>query len=269
MLRSLPLFAILPFFISCSTYQYATISSNGVGRNEKNEFVFENDSLRLVYNFCGKDAPVNITIQNKLPVPIYIDWLRSALIVNDRTVSYSPNEVKINGSYHGGSYNFGNRSQWEVTGGHINANASLPATVDFMPPKTILTKNPLAISNNFIDTIPDIAFQRQKYPVAEGMTVLVKKAIFTEDTSPLRFRSFMTFMVGEATAKPQSIEHSFYVSEIMNSGQGPQNIMANYEQRGNQYYTSKANATGVAIGTLAAGTILVVAAANAGNNNDK
>jgi hypothetical protein len=246
-------------------YQYSTVSSNGMGRNERNEFVYENDSLRLVYNFYGKDAPVNITIHNKLQVPLYIDWLRSALILNDRTVTYSPNEVKINGSYHGGSYNFGNRSGWEVTGGHIHASASLPPSVDFMPPRTILTKNPLAISREYVENIPDTAFHRLRYAGAEGMTVSVKRATFSEETSPLRFRSFLTYMVGEAAAKPQSLEHSFYVSEIMNSGQGPGNLMFNSDRRGNQFYTSKANPAGVAVGTLFAGMVIVAVAAGAGN----
>lgn len=269
MLKTLPLFAILPFFVSCATYQYSTVSSNGVGRNEKNEFVYENDSLRLVYNFYGANGPVNITIHNKLQVPVYIDWLRSALIVNNKAVSYSPNEMKINGSYHGGSYNFGNRSGFEASSGHIHANASLPPSVDFMPPRTFLTKNPLAINNQKIDTIPDTIFHRIRFVPVEGLTVSAKRASFTEETSPLRFRSFLTYMVGEASAKPQSIEHSFYVSEIMNTGTAPSSMMLNSDYRGNQFYTSKASEAGVAIGTLAIGTVIVAAAAQAGNKNDK
>ncbi|WP_205513121.1 hypothetical protein [Longitalea arenae] len=266
MLKSLPLLAFLPFLASCFTYQYATLSSNEMGKNDKNEFIYENDSFRLVYNFHGAHAPVNITIENKLAVPVYVDWLRSAMIVNNKTVSYAPNEMKISGSYHGGSYNLGNRSGYEVNGGHIHANATLPPSVDFMPPKTFLTKSPLVINTKTIDSLPDTAFHRFKYVPVEGMSVTVKRATFTETSSPLRFRSFLTIMVGEPGAKPQSIEHSFYVSEIMNTGTGPATMMLNGERRGNQFYSSKTNpGAGVAVGAVALG-VLVGAAAQAANN---
>ena len=79
----------------------------------------------MVYNFNGINAPINITIQNKLQVPVYIDWQRSALIVNDKAISYVPGELKINGGFHGGSYNpnyLG--SGYSVTGGQIHNNNS-------------------------------------------------------------------------------------------------------------------------------------------------
>src|SRR4051812_46882763 len=96
----IPLSVALLLCISCSRYQYATINgSSGITTNDKLEFVAENDSLRLVYNFNGANAPINITIQNKLQKPVYIDWQRSALIVNDKAISYVLSELKIEGGF--------------------------------------------------------------------------------------------------------------------------------------------------------------------------
>src|SRR5882724_2869629 len=84
-------------FAACTRYQYVTVSSPDTHKNEKSQFVFDNDSLHLSYDFNGKNGPVNIIFQNKMSRPVYIDWKNSALTVNDSTISYMPQDVSING----------------------------------------------------------------------------------------------------------------------------------------------------------------------------
>ncbi|HEX6427661.1 MAG TPA: hypothetical protein VF008_08255, partial [Niastella sp.] len=257
MIKTIPSTVILFIFNSCASYQYSTVSSAGVAQNDKREFVIENDSLRLVYNFNGYNAPVNITIQNKLPVPVYIDWQRSALIVNDKAISYVPAEMRIDGAFHGSNYNLGNNgSSYGSNSGHIHATASLPPSVDFMPPQTYLTKNPLNITSTFIENVPETALHREKYMTVEGITVPVKRATFAETTSPLRFRSFLTLMVGEPNTKPFNLEHSFYVSELMTTTTPPLDMHLNSTSKGNTFFTKKTNgaAGAVVVGTLVFGT---------------
>jgi hypothetical protein len=236
MIKYLPYTVILLLFNSCAGYKYYTVNSAGVAQNDNHEFVIENDSLRLVYNFNGFNAPVNITIQNKLSVPVYIDWQRSALIVNDQAISYVPSEMRIDGGFNGTSYKYGNSSGYKTTSGHIQATASLPPSVDFMPPQTYLTKRQLSIPNSFIEQVPETAFHREKYKVMEGRTVFVKRANFTEATTPLRFRSYLTIMVGEVTTKPLNLEHSFYVSELMTTGTVPTDMHIISAGKGNMFY---------------------------------
>lgn len=252
MLRSLPVAVIVLLLASsCSTYQYGTVSSSDMSMNGKQEFVYENDSIRLIYNFNGRNAPINITIQNKLPVPVYIDWQKSALIINDQAISYVPTEMKIEGGVHSSSYNSGNRgSGTDVRSATINATASLPPSIDFVPPQSYFTRNPMGLTDRFIENVPESAFQRLKYNVAEGYTMPVKAAVFTEGSSPIRFKSYLTLMVGETAARPVSFEHSFFISQLMSSGKAPSTIWLHRENRGNQFYISKtANSTaGVVIG---------------------
>jgi hypothetical protein len=236
MIKYLPYTVILLLFNSCTGYKYYTVNSASVAQNDKHEFVIESDSLRLVYNFNGFNAPVNITIQNKLSVPVYIDWQRSALIVSDQAISYVPAEMRIDGGFQGSSYKYGNISGVKTTSGQIHATASLPPSVDFMPPQTYLTKTQLSIPARFIEQVPETAFQREKYVPVEGRRVSVKKATFTEATSPLRFRSYLTIMVGELTTKPLTLEHSFYVSELMITGTVPTDMYISSANKGNMFY---------------------------------
>lgn len=239
--RSLPI-AVIPFLfcVSCTTFQYVTVSSSGVAKNDRNEFVVENDSLRLIYNFSGLDGPIKIYIQNKLDVPVYIDWQRSAVIENDKTVPYVPGEVKIEGSYSGSSYNYRPSNGYRTSSGNIQATAYLPATVDFIPPRASINKTTICITNGN-ERIPDADFPKSKYPVVNGFTANVKKAAFTEETSPLHFRSFITYTIGESGSKLYTFEHSFFVSEVMSSGSSPEMLFMNVGSRGDQYYSSSSN----------------------------
>jgi hypothetical protein len=240
--KSLPI-AVIPllFCVSCTTFQYVTVSSSGIAKNDRNEFVVENDSLRLVYNFSGYNGPIKISIQNKLGVPVYIDWQRSAVVVNDKTVPYVPGEVKIEGSFQGSSYNNKNTGGYRVSSGNLQATAYLPPTVDFIPPRAIINKTTICITSGYNERIPDADFPKSKYPVLNGFTVNVKKAAFTEATSPLRFRSFITYAIGESGAKLFTFEHSFFVSEVMSSGNSPEMMFINIGSRGDQYYSSTSN----------------------------
>ncbi|WP_208025508.1 hypothetical protein [Niastella caeni] len=262
MLKTLPLSVILLLCISCSRYQYTTISSSGVTMNDKLEFFSENDSLLITYNFNGCNAPVNITIQNKLQVPVYIDWQRSALIVNDKAISYVPTEMKISGGFNSNSYNFGNRSNtYGTTTGSIHATASLPPSVDFIPPQSYLAKNPMAVTNRLIENVPDTAYRRVKYAAADGFVIPVKMARFNETNTPLRFRSYLTLMVGDSTTKPIAYEHSFYISELITTTEPPQSIWLTSAHRGNQYYIKEATGYGKAMAGFGviAGTAVYVA----------
>jgi hypothetical protein len=234
--KSLPLvFIPLLFCASCTTtFQYSTISSPDLKKNERNEFVVENDSLKLIYSFSGYKGPIHISIQNKMGVPVYIDWQRSAMIVNDKAIPYVPAEMKIEGNFEGSSYRTGG---YRTNSGQLQATAVLPPTIDFIPPRAIINKNPMYVTNGFNGGIPDSAFQKLKYPVAEGITVKIKKATFTEATSPLRFRSFITYMIGEPGTKPFAFEHSFFVSEVINTGSGPIEMSVNSSNRGDQFYS--------------------------------
>ncbi|AEW00941.1 hypothetical protein A4D02_13370 [Niastella koreensis] len=241
MSKSIPI-AVIPllFCLSCTTFQYVTVSSTGIAKNNRNEFVVENDSLRLIYNFSGQNGPIKISIYNKLDVPVYIDWQRSAVIVNDKTMPYVPGEVQIEGSYSGSTYT-SRFSHYGSSSGNISATAYLPTTVDFIPPKASINKTTINITSGYNSYIPDADFQKAKYQILNGFTANVKKAAFTEGNSPLHFRSFISYSVGESTDRLYTFEHSFFVSEVMSSGSSPEMLFINVGSRGDQYYSMTTN----------------------------
>lgn len=265
MLKTLPIAVMALLFGSCSTYQYTTVSSSSLPMNDLQEFEFENDSVRIVYNFNGQNAPVNITVENKLRVPVFIDWHNSSLIINGRSVSYVPIEVKIEGTTEASSYNYGSRGNgYGSSSGNLNAVASLPPSVDFVPPASYFTRNPIGITSRFIESVPAEDYQRVQYSVTDGYSIPVKAAVFTEGSSPLKFRSYLSLAIGNRDALPVAYEHSFFVSQLIRSGQGPGTIWGSGVQRGNQYFVMKATSGGTAVGIVVLGALSgVLMAANA------
>lgn len=275
MVKILPIavMALLLLFSSCSTYQYTTVSSSNLDMNDLQEFEFVNDTVRIVYNFNGENAPVTITIENKLRVPIFIDWHNSSLILNGRSVSYAPLQINIEGTTHANSYNYGGGGSGYSSGiSNLNAVASLPPSIDFVPPYSYFTRNSIGITNKFNDDVPAAAYQKLQYAVTDGYSIPVKAAVFTESSSPLRIRSYISLSIGNRDAFPVAYEHSFFISQLIRSKQGPGTIWANGVHRGNQFYVQKISSGGAAantvIGGLLGGILIIGLTANAMNTND-
>lgn len=230
----LPVTCLL-LFSSCGTYQYMTVSSTtAVKPDNFQDLVIENDSFLVRYNFNGPNAPVNLLIQNKLNQPVYIDWKRSGMIVNDRNISYVSNVVPITGGISTSTVNWSRR--WSSTEGSLYAEAALPGQMDFLPPRSYTTKSALVSSIDFA-YLPDSAYKRVPYKIIDDSYRKVDKASFTADNSPVRLRSYITIITGDSLSKPLFYEHSFYISEIIHTGLGPDNFQFMASRLGDHFYT--------------------------------
>ncbi len=89
---------------SCSsTFYYSSLNTANeyVEKVDNGDFLIETDSLWIAYCFKGPGAPMQITVFNKLDEPLYVDWERSALIIDDKAFSYA----EAAGSFTWNNYN--------------------------------------------------------------------------------------------------------------------------------------------------------------------
>ena len=93
----LPILALL-FFSSCVTYQYFTVDSSQLPKDDQRSFVVENDTMRLSYSFGGAGGPLTITVFNKTNQALFINWNKSALICNDQSFSLAQTNSAFIGS---------------------------------------------------------------------------------------------------------------------------------------------------------------------------
>lgn len=210
----LTVMALMLMLSSCTSYQYLTLEAEKTTKNEKKEIVWENDSVRLVYNFNGRWGQMNMMAYNKSNEHVFINWKKSALVIGDRSFSlYDPN-VKISGE----SVDFKiNRS---VSYGLTEANFTLPEGSDFMPPKTYITKQNI----NLLQAFPVLPSLSNSIPAQkttfEGNKVTYRTNRYDKTSTPFAFRLYLTFGIGKEN-KEFSVEHLFYVSEAIQSENGP------------------------------------------------
>ena len=248
----------------CSVYQYATLSGNDITQNDQKEFVGENDSLKIVYNFNGYNCPVNITVYNKSAKPLYINWKKSAVISNGKATSYYSPDFKVNGTINGYSLNWANG--FSNQNSNINANINAQEGMEFIPPLAYITKKTLEVSDllyNRTDT------SMKKYIMLENFEEYrTRRKTFTQENTPLLFRSYLT-VVFVGNEKETSIEHTFYINEIIQNHTSPQNFIGSVTGRADTYFVGKSTAfaTGAAtVGLIAGGAAITIAAAKVEKN---
>jgi hypothetical protein len=238
----LPFASLLCVLASCSRYQASTISSTNIIKDERTgTFNMENDSVKISYSFYGINAPVEIQVYNKLDKPLYIDWQKSAVIVGDNAVSYAGKDVHINGNIDASSYRIGSVSS---SSGNLSAVATLPTDVTFLPPHSRISNVPLTVVDGLLN-VPDSALAAtQLYYVDANLggsvAVRAKQAKFTPETSPLKFKSYLTLYTTEGESrKVMTYQQSFFVSQLISTVANPKNWESYRDKRGDIFITAK------------------------------
>lgn len=222
---------------ACSTYQMNTVRSTNTTLDEKTgEFKLENDSVRIVYSFAGQNAPIHMDIYNKLTEPVYVDWERSALITGDQSYSYADQTVQINGDI--SSTSIGRNIQF--SSGSVNAQATLPKNVAFVPPHSQISKTISRVNGGYIRNLSDNLFTNSKLPASIGaVDQKVKVAKFDKENTPLAFKSYLTvYTLSGNTPKYTAYQNDFYVSQIIRSSQEPESFEFFQGGRGDMFTSS-------------------------------
>ena len=223
---------------SCSSYYYSVLESNDtIGeKNGNRDFVIENDSVFISYCFYGEDAPISITVYNKMDEPLFVDWQRSALIIDDVATSYYQEKAPIQG-------------QTESS---------------YIPPKSKVESTPLRLSNFPFDQIPKDQYTRQKFAKSNSSVVTVRVKKFTEEDTPLAFRSYLSLYTADqdnGKRKYSTFESSFYVSQLIKTGNvSPASFDAGKKQAGDFFYVHnvKGADAGLIVGAVAIGAAGIV-----------
>ena len=134
MKKSHLLLIIFTFLFSCTStrYYYSEVNTENkkTHKTEEGDFIIENDTVSTTYTFNGGNGLVTISIYNKTDQPMYIDWKRSALILNDLAFSYKSDNAQMSGSINGYI------SSGEYLSGSLQGTVNMPKDVNIIPPKS-------------------------------------------------------------------------------------------------------------------------------------
>ena len=219
---------------ACSTYQYLTVDSPQLQKNDRNQLIQENDTLRITYSFQGKGGPFSVNIYNKTDQPLFVNWKKSALIRNEQSLSLYNNNVIISGNTASQSYRYG---RYATSVGSFAGSFTLPEGMDFIPPASGISKNlPKLERTGILSTdLPDSVHDQQLIE-ADGINKTAYKQLqYGEDRSPVRFRSYITFSIGNNNPLEFAETSSFYVGEVCQTHSEPE-LFPLYRQQGDQLY---------------------------------
>lgn len=226
---------------ACSTYQYMTLDSPQLRKNDKNQLILENDTLRLTYNFQGKGGPISINIYNKSDQPLFVNWKKSALIRNEQSISLYNNNVTISGSTASQSYRWG---KYTASYGRFAGSFALPEGMDFIAPGSGIYKDlpKLERTGMLATDIPDTVHDLQLIPADGTIGVAYKQLRYREDQSPVKFKSYITFSLGNNNPQEFAETASFYIGEVCQTHAEPE-IFPLYRQQGDQLYVKVSSGT--------------------------
>lgn len=244
---------------SCtSTYFYSTLQSTNhdVEKVNNGDFLFENDSLWIAHCFKGEDAPIQITIFNKLNVPLYVDWSRSALILNQVAYSYAGSETTLTTTSRSDTYH---SPYWGTSTTYTDSdiNIRLPESVNVIPPQTMVSRSTLRLAAQF-DEIDKNEYTKGKLALTDGTIGQMGRIKYEFDNTPLRFGSYVS--VYTQPEKLQSYTTNFYVTHLIKTKASPKLLPSDMAERGDTFYQQKRpNNTGWEIFGVAALTAGAVA----------
>jgi len=234
-MRLLSLLLLLLTFSSCTSYQYLTLNSTEMPKNDRKEFYWENDTMRLTYNFHGEGGPVTMTVFNKTDKPLFVNWKKSALIRSGESFSLLDHNVQITGGYSGLSS--GGRLL-QASSGNIYASFELPEGINLVPPGTFITKSLNAVVEP--NPVYSDKFTAKPQPPSKTLTspagnpYSYKSYSFDQAASPFQFKSYLTFALANSPEEIY-ISHSFYAQEVLLSTQEPESF-ALYKPEGDMLF---------------------------------
>lgn len=219
-------------FSSCSSYTYFYSVVDGVdpyiSRNQNNELVIETDSVDVIYNFHGKNAPITVGVYNKMSVPVFVDWRKSGVVIDGNVSTYREPLEEY--------------ALWGDTG-TVNYGRFLndPEGMSMVKPRQRLNTQVLELSNFNFHTVPDSIFQLNQAGIFYQENKDLKSITYGIDNSPIYLGTFLTIYERvDNTDETLIFDADFYMSElIQGKKKKPSSLKVYKSKRGDLFYSER------------------------------
>jgi len=222
--------AVLVGLWGCAQYQYVTVDGK-LMYDDNYGFFDSNDTLTVLYTFNGLNCPINIELHNNHTKPIYVDWSRSFAVIDGKAYSYWVDDAMLNAQVETYCYDY-NALSSSVS--NVRGIVSKEQKVNFIPPRSYTSFTPIWLMNSSInlngwkDFLDTNSFTKKR--------LMEKKYSFNETNNPMIVRSFLTVSFTENFLDPFYLDHSFWVSEVVETKLPLRDIS---DMNGNQFYLER------------------------------
>lgn len=203
---------------------------------DSGSFYAENDTISVAYIFQG--SSIKIEIENKTDQLHFIDWSRSSMIFNDQSIPFTTGMSKIEGK--GNTY----QNLSGISNSNFEGTISESLTRSYIPPMSRIGHEFSALTIDFQKNLKkSFAFESMLIPAHS------KKFTFDESNTLHKIRSYLAIGTEDAT-QIEAIQHNFWMSNLVETGEGRLKL------KGNQLQVSKQTTTGMVTNSLATAMIL-------------
>jgi hypothetical protein len=217
----LAMFTILLNSCSSNYVQVFETSSQNGQINRESNYVYENDSIKITYNFWEDKGKMSFIVYNKLKKPLYIDWKKSSYISNTTKINYwdditTTNTVESKTSV-GGTTNFALRKYYITNSVGVSSSASSkPERITFIPPNSNYYRTQFNLFPVKEFKIKDYQTIEKQSLINSSKTTDVFVKSLSKNESPLIFRNFITLSYNENFTNEFYVDNEFYVSKVTN-----------------------------------------------------
>lgn len=208
------LFSWLLILSACNNkIQLVALSSNSVQLDEQRNYVFENDTLRISYDFFSKNGYLRFSIFNKTQAPIYVHWDRSSYIVGTNYLNYYQDQYVTNGLIYNAWYDWD--SYYGFGDAIIHAVAKRGDRLTFIPPNAELFQFEFLIKPG--DGFTPGQLRAGEKSIVRGSANKENNIVqyaFTEQNAPIRFRNYLSFSTDQQGLSSFFIENRFWISKV-------------------------------------------------------
>lgn len=220
------LVCLLPSCSKVTYYQICKVSSE-LPTTSKGNYMSENESCKITYDFWDKGGSIFFYIHNKTDEIVYVDLTKSFLIKNGIAYDYFKNRTTATTVTHnvsnGSSVKSTSLGYWNYYGLNVPGSVSVSKekTAETQKSSTIKygEKSVIAIPPHSAKTLYEYNIMKNHYSDCDFEDTPSKKKRpimnFTSSNSPVRFTNFICFRVGE-NGEDEVVQDSFYVSEVVN-----------------------------------------------------
>jgi len=188
---------------SCSTYYYQVFETRSEDSLDAKTLVFENEDLRLQYDFWSKGGQLYYTVYNKGNNPIHLDLSKCTFIQNGLAREwYTDGETTHTLMRDESFINTGVLKK----SGSSRSITTRSAKFVYIPPKSTVV-------------LSQFTFMESGYSTCEFNCKTKKKGLasslnFSKETTPLSFRNYLVYSTSENASNTKRLDHSFYIETV-------------------------------------------------------
>jgi hypothetical protein len=211
---------------SCSSprfYQVFNTASNDATETN-GAYVFENEEVKVTYDFWSAGGQMSFTVENKMNSAIYIDWNRSHLVHGGVSYEYWTDSQESTSLFESSSSGAMQTNMAMYTGLGSSAGTSVTkmngrksavsTTVQFRMKPVVQVPPRSKVQFSRFQLITDGIYDCNFHWISPKETDRDERT-YDRSTSPLVFRNYLTYSTDPNFTVSKVVDNEFYIRSVM------------------------------------------------------